>query len=152
MQAVSSRIYRDNTDTSSTNFLCSLNQIVPTRIQRALCAMAANSPAPLYGQSRCWLTFLRYDPRRAAIQHPMCLPGHPQTNGMVGRFNWSISDWVKRTRFASSEELEITLTLYLMAYSRDVSQRALKHQTPFRPCKYGKPRDSDGLSTEFTNR
>jgi len=47
MQAVSSRIYRNDTDTSNNDILRSLSQIVPMKIQRVLCAMAANSPAPL---------------------------------------------------------------------------------------------------------
>ena len=76
--------------------------------------MAANSPTPLYGQGRYRLTCFRCHLRRAAIPHSVCPPDYPQTNGMVGRFNWSIGDWVKRTRFASGEELEATLTLYLM--------------------------------------
>lgn len=41
-------------------------------------------------------------------------PRHPQTNGMVERFNGRISGVVQQTRFASASELESTLTMYPM--------------------------------------
>ena len=64
------------------------------------------------------------------IEHRLSPARHPQTNGMVERFNGRISDLVKLTRFASAAELETTLTLYLNTYNHPIPQRALKHQTP----------------------
>ena len=64
------------------------------------------------------------------IVHRLSPARHPQTNGMVERFNGSISDLVKQTRFASGDELETTLALYLKTYNHHIPQRALNHQTP----------------------
>lgn len=54
---------------------------------------------------------------------------HPQTNGMVERFNGRISEIVNQTRFASAAELESTLYNYVKIYNHNIPQRALKHQT-----------------------
>ena len=63
------------------------------------------------------------------IEHRLCPPRHPQTNGMVERFNGRISDVVNQTRFHSAAELSDTLTNYLSTYNNLIPQRALKHQT-----------------------
>ena len=64
------------------------------------------------------------------IEHRLCPPRHPQTNGMVERFNGRISDIVNQTRFASAAELDHTLAHYLSTYNHLIPQRALKHQSP----------------------
>ena len=64
------------------------------------------------------------------IDHRLCPPRHPQTNGMVERFNGRISDVVSQTRFRSPEDLDATLKNYLSTYNQLIPQRALKHQSP----------------------
>jgi transposase InsO family protein len=64
------------------------------------------------------------------VEHRLSPPRHPQTNGMVERFNGRISDILKQTRFSSSAELESTLISYLYIYNHQIPQRNLKHQTP----------------------
>jgi len=65
------------------------------------------------------------------IEHRLSPPRHPQTNGMVERFNGRISELLKQTRFSSAEELEKTLLSYLVIYNHHIPQRAINHQTPF---------------------
>ena len=69
------------------------------------------------------------------IEHRLSPPRHPQTNGMVERFNGRISDLVKQTRFASAAELKTTLEHYLKIYNHHIPQRALNHQTPIQALK-----------------
>ena len=62
-------------------------------------------------------------------------PCHPQINGMVERFNGSISELIGQTRFASATELESLLTQYHSTYNHSIPERALKHQTPIQTLK-----------------
>ena len=60
---------------------------------------------------------------------------HPQTNGMVERFNGRISEVVAQTRFSCAAELQTTLTHYLSTYNHSIPQRTLSHQTPIQSLK-----------------
>ena len=62
-------------------------------------------------------------------------PRHPQTNGMVERFNGRIAELVRQTRFASARELEDTLMHYLNAYNHHIPQRSLGHLSPIQALK-----------------
>ncbi len=71
------------------------------------------------------------------IKHSPCPPLHPQTNGMVERFNGRISERevVSQTRFASATELETTLERYVKTYNQLIPQRALNHLSPIQALK-----------------
>ena len=69
------------------------------------------------------------------IEHRLCPPRHPQTNGMVERFNGRISEVVGQTRFASGAELEATLSNYVKTYNHQIPQRALNHLSPIQALK-----------------
>ena len=69
------------------------------------------------------------------FKHRLCPPRHPQTNGMVERFNGRISEVVKQTRFASAAELETTLERYVKTYNQLIPQRALNHLSPIQALK-----------------
>ncbi len=69
------------------------------------------------------------------IDHRLIPPRHPQTNGMVERFNGRISEVLATTRFDSSVELSKTLLRYAYLYNQHIAQRALNHKTPLQALK-----------------
>ena len=69
------------------------------------------------------------------IEHRLIKPRHPQTNGMVERFNGRIADVLRSRRYDSSEDLESTLRRYCYLYNQHINQKALKHKTPIQSLK-----------------
>lgn len=69
------------------------------------------------------------------VEHRLTKPAHPQTNGMVERFNGRISEIVKTTYFDSSQELKETMTNYLRIYNHHIPQRNIDHLTPIQKLK-----------------
>ena len=69
------------------------------------------------------------------IEHRLIPPKHPQTNGMVERFNGRISQLVKTTYFANAEEMTTTLEHYMKLYNQHIVQRNLGHSTPVQTMK-----------------
>ena len=59
------------------------------------------------------------------IEHRLAPPRHPQTNGMVERFNGRIAEVIGQTRFKSAAELEATLTDYVHTYNHRIPQHVL---------------------------
>jgi transposase-like protein len=64
------------------------------------------------------------------IQHRLIKPRHPQTNGMIERFNGRVAEVLKTTTFASARHLETTLQRYLHLYNQHIPQKNLGHVTP----------------------
>ena len=64
------------------------------------------------------------------IDHRLIKPRHPQTNGMVERFNGRISAVLATTRFDSAQSLADTLSRYVRLYNHQIPQRALGHLSP----------------------
>ena len=54
------------------------------------------------------------------IKHRLIQPRHPQTNGMVERFNGRIAEILRSERFVSAADLQETLTRYLWAYNHSI--------------------------------
>ena len=69
------------------------------------------------------------------IEHRLIKPRHPQTNGMVERFNGRIAELVNQTRFSSIAQLTETMNQYLKIYNNYIPQRALDHKPPVEAIK-----------------
>ncbi len=132
-------IYKDQTDFSSVDFLSKVNQACPVKIIKLLTDNGSQFTDRFTSKAR------KKEPsgthafdrlcKQLGIEHRLIPPRHPQTNGMVERFNGRISDIVRQTRFASAAELESTLRNYVKIYNHNIPQRALKHQTPIQALK-----------------
>ena len=69
------------------------------------------------------------------IEHRLTKPRHPQTNGMVERFNGRVSEILKSTHFDSSQDLHKTLKQYEKVYNHHIPQKNLGHITPIQALK-----------------
>ena len=69
------------------------------------------------------------------IEHRLTRPRHPQTNGMVERFNGRIADILRTHHFRSGEELETALMRYAWLYNHQLPQKALGHIAPVQALK-----------------
>ncbi|ROQ90123.1 IS481 family transposase [Desulfosoma caldarium] len=69
------------------------------------------------------------------IQHRLIKPNHPQTNGMVERFNGRIHEVLSQTRFHTAAQLKEALTHYRRLYNHHIPQKNLGHITPIQALK-----------------
>ena len=125
-------IYANQNEKSSTDFLRRVYRQCPVTIQKLLTDNGSQftdrfrtSDKHPSGQH-----VFDIECQQLNIEHRLSPPRHPQTNGMVERFNGRISEVVKQTRFASAAELETTLKHYLNIYNHHIPQHALGHQSP----------------------
>lgn len=132
-------LYADQTDSSSVDFLAKVQQSCPVKIIKLLTDNGSQFTDRFTAGSK------KKEPsgthvfdrlcKQFGIEHRLIPPRHPQTNGMVERFNGRISDIVNQTRFGSAAELESTLRNYVKIYNHSIPQRALKHKTPVQALK-----------------
>ena len=131
------RTYRNQSQTSSTDFVRRLTRTAPMLIKTVLTDNGSQFTdrftAP--GKQASGHHAFDVECNAHAIDHRLCPPRHPQTNGMVERFNGRISELMTQTRFATSAELDTTLKLYLQTYNHNIPQKALKHKTPVQALK-----------------
>jgi transposase InsO family protein len=126
------RIYDDQSEASSLDFLKRLQAECPIRIRTILTDNGAQftdrftsrqkQPSGTHAFDRACVS--------AHIDHRLIPPRHPQTNDMVERFNGRISELCQQTRFGSAAELERTLQDYLLAYNHIIPQQAIGHRSP----------------------
>ena len=125
-------IYADQGEDSSVDFLNRLEQAAPMKIVKLLTDNGSQFTDRFTSKKREPSGRHSFDVRCKAlnIEHRLTPPRHPQTNGMVERFNARISEVVHQTRFASAADLEATLNKYVQTYNHLIPQRALKHISP----------------------
>lgn len=130
-------LYADQTDGSSGDFLNKVQQACPVKIVKLLTDNGSQFTDRFTSKKREPTGCHDFDVRcgELGIEHRLCPPRHPQTNGMVERFNGRISEVVKQTRFASAAELETTLERYVKTYNQLIPQRALNHLSPIQALK-----------------
>jgi transposase InsO family protein len=68
--------------------------------------------------------------KKHTIEHRLTKPRHPQTNGMVERFNGRIEELLNQTRFANAKELATTIDHYAKLYNSRIPQKMLGHRAP----------------------
>ena len=126
------RIYADQREGSSCDFLWRLYQTAPMKITKLLTDNGSRFTDRFTGKSRKPSGRHAFDKRCTGleIEHRLAPSRHPQTNGMVERFNGRISEVIRQTRFQSAAELQATLTDYVQTYNHRVTRRALNHRSP----------------------
>lgn len=123
----------DKTAITAAGFLDRLHTQAPFHLRTVLtdngkeftdrfCATGEREPT---GQHRFDQTCTQH-----AITHRLIKPKHPQTNGMIERFNGRIAEILKTTTFASAQHLQTTLEKYLHLYNQYIPQKNLGHVTP----------------------
>ena len=126
------RIYADQTEGSAVDFLHRVHEAAAFKITKLLTDNGTQFTDRFTSKDKQASGRHCFDKQCKAldIEHRLSPPRHPQTNGMVERFNARISEVVKQTRFASAGELASTLNNYLLAYNHHIPQRTLGHVSP----------------------
>lgn len=125
-------IYGDMTDASSVDFLRRLRQASPIKINKILTDNGSQFTDRFATKNKKPSGMHKFDIActDAEIEHRLAPPRHPQTNGMVERFNGRINELLQQTRFDSAADLEQTLLNYLKLYNHHIPQRAIDGKTP----------------------
>jgi transposase InsO family protein len=126
------RIYADQSERSRTDFLRRLHKAAPMKIIKLLTDNGSQFTDRFTSQRKTPSGTHAFDLacQTLGIEHRLIPPRHPQTNGMVERFNGRISEVLATTRFVSGEELATTINRYTMLYNHHIPQKALGHKTP----------------------
>ena len=130
-------IYADQSEKSSVDFLNRLERAAPMKITKLLTDNGSQFTDRFTSKKREPSGRHKFDVDCTAlgIEHRLCPPKHPQTNGMVERFNGRISQVLHQTRFSSAAQLEATLMSYMKVYNHHIPQRALNHVSPVQALK-----------------
>jgi len=86
------------------------------------------------------------------VEHRLTKPRHPQTNGMVERFNGRISEVVARTHFESAHELKVALLHYVRVYNHSIPQKSIGHISPVQSLKRWKNTHPDLFKKRVYNQ
>lgn len=132
-------LYRHKSAANARRFLAALHKACPLHITRLLTDNGKEFTDRLFarGDARAPTGQHEFDQlcEVLGIEHRLTRPRHPQTNGMVERFNGRISDVLKSHHFNSAQDLEQTLLRYVAVYNHHLPQSALKSRTPIQAMK-----------------
>ena len=106
------RVFKSKTAANARRFLRDLERACPLRIRTILTDNGKEFTDRLFGlRKRAATGQHAFDLLCAdlGIEHRLAPPQHPQTNGMVERFNGRIEEVLQSHHFRSGEELETTL-------------------------------------------
>ena len=144
------RIYKSKTAANARRFLRDLERACPLRIRTILTERAMPAIGPRTMASGKEFTDRLFGLRKRSptgrhefdqlcadlgIEHRLAPPAHPQTNGMVERFNGRIEEVLQSHHFRSGEELETTIHRYVALYNQQLPQSALGSKTPLQAMK-----------------
>ena len=131
------RTYKDQSERSSADFLRRLHRAAPMKITIILTDNGSQFTDRFTARNKTPSGQHVFDTTCQAlnIEHRLCPPRHPQTNGMVERFNGRIAEIVQQTRFTCEQQLESTLKQYVSTYNTRIPQRALNHVSPIQALK-----------------
>ena len=132
------RVFKSKTAANARRFLRDLERACPLRIRTGLTDNGKEFTDRLFGlRKRAATGRHEFDQLCAGlgIEHRLAPPQHPQTNGMVERFNGRIEEVLQSRHFHSGEELETTLHRYVALYNQHLPQSALASKTPLQPMK-----------------
>ena len=136
------------------SFLTNLLQAAPFRITKILtddgqeftdccCATGEREPTGQHGFERICA--------EQHIEHRFIPPRHPQTSGMIERFNGRISEVLATSRFRSGEHLADTLQRYVNVYNHQIPQRALGHVCPVEALEQWRAKQPELFVSEINN-
>ena len=132
------RICRSKSAANARRFLRDLERACPIRIRTILTDNGREFTDRLFGLRKCSATGRHEFDQLCTdlgIEHRLSPPMHPQTNGMVERFNGRIEEVLQSHHFRSGEALETTLHRYVLLYNQQLPQSALGSKTPLQAMK-----------------
>ena len=132
------RVFKSKTAANARRFLRDLERACPIRIRTILTDNGKEFTDRLFGLRKRPATGKHEFDLLCAdlcIEHRLAPPAHPQTNGMVERFNGRIEDVLQSHRFHSGEDMETTLHRYVLLYNQQLPQSALGSKTPLQAMK-----------------
>jgi transposase InsO family protein len=132
------RVFKSQTAANARRFLRDLERACPIRIRTILTDNGKEFTDRLFGLRKRPATGKHEFDLLCAdlcIEHRLAPPAHPQTNGMVERFNGRIEDVLQSHRFHSGEDMETTLHRYVLLYNQQLPQSALGTKTPLQAMK-----------------
>lgn len=125
-------IYDDQSEISSTDFLRRLHAAAPMKIVKLLTDNGSQFTDRFTSKDKEPSGEHAFDKACAELNiiHRLSPPRHPQTNGMVERFNGRIAEVLRTHHFDSSASLEALLDRYVWMYNHHLPQRAIGHISP----------------------